>query len=464
MADNTLAGKIADYALGLRFASLPDDVVHEAKRRVIDSFACAFGAFESPAVRAALESAPAAAGGLCSGIILSDKITAPDYAAFVNGVMIRFLDYNDTYLSKEPAHPSDNMSAVLSAAEAAGRGGEEFITALVAAYEVQCRLCDAASLRARGFDHVTYGVFSAAASAGRLFGLTRSEAEHALGMAGAGSIALRQTRSGGLSMWKGAAFANAARNAVFAVMLAKNGMTGPAPLFEGEFGFFRLISGQFDVPRFAPQGGAGFKILDTYIKYYPAEYHAQSAIAAAAELSCDIGGIDEIDAVEVRTFGAAYEIIGSGREKWRPLTRESADHSLPFCVASALMDGGVNLDTFSSEKLANARLIALMDKITVVKDEGFEKMYPQAMPSLVEVRLKSGSVLSKELIYPKGHPKDRMTDKEVEDKFRRLSAWYFTEEEAGRVLERLWAVDRAKDMKEVTALFKGRGGARGKGA
>lgn len=454
----TLAGRFAEFGLGLRFGDIPAEAVHEVKRRVIDSFACALGAYESAPVSIAMAVMPivkAGEGAITAGVIGRSVVTSPEWAAFVNGTMIRFLDFNDTYLSKEPAHPSDNIAAALAAGEAGKRNGEEFITAVIAAYEAQCRLCDAASLRARGWDHVTYGAFSAALASAMLLGLSREATEHAVNIAGTNAPALRQTRAGTLSMWKGCAFANTARNAVFAALLARNGMTGPAPVFEGEFGFFKLVSGEFTLPELAlKQDGRRFKILDTCMKYYPAEYHSQGAIAAAAELSKETEDIEEIEAVHVRTFRAAYEIIGSGPEKWRPMTRETADHSLPFCVATALLSGNVTVESFSDGRLADGRLIRLMDKIKISVDADMDRLYPEAMPVSIEIRLKSGEIISREIIYPLGHPKNPLTDLEVEAKFARLSSWYLTDTEIKKTLERLWELQEIKDVSELFDLFR----------
>lgn len=454
----TLAGQLAEFGLGLRFEDIPAEAVHEAKRRVIDSFACALGAYASAPVSIAMAAMPvlkADEGVIVAGVIGRSAVTSPEWAAFVNGTMIRFLDFNDTYLSKEPAHPSDNIAAALAAGEAGKRNGEEFITAVIAAYEAQCRLCDASSLRARGWDHVTYGAFSATLASAMLLGLSREAAVHAISIAGTNAAALRQTRAGTLSMWKGCAFANTARNAVFAALLARNGMTGPAPVFEGEFGFFKLVSGEFTLPELALKpDGRRFKILDTCIKYYPAEYHAQGAIAAAIELSKEMENIEEIEAVHVRTFRAAYEIIGSGPEKWRPMTRETADHSLPFCAASALLDGAVTVESFSEERLKDERIIRLMDKIKISVDAELDLLYPKAMPANVEVRLKSGQTLSREIIYPQGHPKNPLSDYEVEEKFARLASWYLTDTEIKRTLKKLWGLEKMKDVKELLDLFR----------
>jgi len=202
-------------------------------------------------------------------------------------------------------------------------------------YEVQCRLCDAASLRARGWDHVTYGAISTALLSGKLLGLSAEQLRHALALAAIPNVALRQTRSGELSMWKGCAFANAARNGVFAALLAGEGVTGPWEVFEGEFGFWKQVAGPFALPPLAGVTGDDWMILQTYIKFWPVEYHAQSAVDAALQLRSKID-ITQIERIEIASFDAAVDIIGKDPEKYRPRSRETADHSMPYCVAIAL--------------------------------------------------------------------------------------------------------------------------------
>src|SRR5205809_6820175 len=209
-----LANRLADYSNQLAFEDLPAAVVHEAKRRFIDSLATAVGAMDADAFHIAKRCALRVSGTPGAGLLGGGR-SSVEWATFVNGLLIRYLDFNDTYLSLEPAHPSDNLAAVLAVAEMAGAGGKEMIAAAVLAYEIQCRLCDAASLRKHGWDHVTYGALSSAIAACKLLRLDPVKTTHAVGLAGVCNTALRQTRSGELSMWKGCAFANAARNAVF---------------------------------------------------------------------------------------------------------------------------------------------------------------------------------------------------------------------------------------------------------
>jgi 2-methylcitrate dehydratase len=452
-----LADRFAAYASGLRFEDLPPEVVHEAKRRFIDSYATSVGAMGSSAAWTArrcaerVHSTPAATllgGGQSSG----------EWAAFYNGLLIRYLDYNDTYLSKEPAHPSDNLSAVLAAGELAAADGKQLITAAVLAYEIQCRLCDAASLRRHGFDHVTYGAISACLAASKLLKLDVSQTVHAVGIAGVCNVALRQTRSGELSEWKGCAFANAARNGLFSALLAAEGMTGPAPIFEGELGFMKLLTGPFEV---APMGGEGgkkaaasdFMMTHTYIKFWPAEYHSQSAIDAALQLRPEIGDLSQIDRLDIHSFDAAVDIIGKDPEKWRPRTRETADHSLPYCTAVALLDGDVTRESFDDAHLHSPKLRECVGKIQIHRDASLTARYPRGIPNRLTITLKNGKQLVKEVEFPRGHALNPMTDDEVEKKFRTMVTPKYGAERTEAILAGLWNLDKVGQASAVARLL-----------
>src|SRR5687768_7303001 len=186
----TLAERLAEFAIGLKFEDLPAAVVHEVKRRIIDSLGCALGAWRAEPCEMARSVASTFSAERGATLLGTSHRVPPDWAAFANGCLVRYFDYNDTYLSKEPAHPSDNIPAALAVTEAEGASGRELILAIALAYEIQCRLCDAASLRARGWDHVTYGAFSSAIAAGRLMRLDRERMRHAIGIAGVASAAL----------------------------------------------------------------------------------------------------------------------------------------------------------------------------------------------------------------------------------------------------------------------------------
>ena len=460
-----LADRLAHYTQSLRYDDLPDAVVHEVKRRILDSLGCAFGSWNAPPCKIAREMAQSVKVPGGATIWGTSHKTLPDLATFANGAMVRYLDFNDTYLSKEPAHPSDNIAAVLAAGETAHASGKLVIQAMTLAYEIQCRLCDAAALRPRGWDHVTYGPISSALGIAKTLQLSEAQTRQAVNLAGVANIALRQTRVGDLSMWKACAFSNAARNGMFAALLARHGMTGPAPIFEGDKGFMKLVSGSFELPMLGGQAMPGgepvpFKILKTYIKHFPVEYHAQSAVEAALALRAELiategtGALDNLADVEIGSYDVAIEIIGRDPEKWQPATRETADHSFPYCVAVALVDGRVTMNSFSSKRLRDPRLHELMKKVHVVNLPEFERRYPTTMPTRITVRTAQGAVYSRQVDQPLGHPGHPMSDREVEDKLRRLALRKVDRARIHSLLDFVWHLEKQKDIAMFMPLLK----------
>lgn len=444
----TLARRLAEWTAGVEFDQLSAATVHEVKRRVLDSFGCAYGAYDSEVANIGRKVALATESRPGASVIGMGHSALPALAAFANGAMVRYLDYNDTYLSLEPAHPSDNIPACFAAAEAAGSSGEQLIAAIALAYEVQCRLCDATSIRAHGWDHVTYGCFSTALAAGKLLGLDVDQLEQAVNLAGVNSAALRQTRVGQLSHWKGCAFANAAKNGVFAAWIASLGMTGPNEIFEGPMGFQRQVSGPFTLD--IESWGAPSMILETCIKFWPAEYHSQSAIDAALSLREEVPSAADIRKIEISSFDAAVDIIGGEPEKWAPTSRETADHSLPYCVAVALLDGQVGLDQFSLDRIGRADVRDLMQKITIVRDAELTARYPEGIPNRLEVATWQGHTYVREVTYPRGHARNRMTDEEVTAKYRSLAGMRRPQNEVLALEECVWRLE-TEDPRAVMA-------------
>lgn len=446
-----LAEKLANWTHKLKYADLTGDAVHEAKRRFIDSLGTSLGAYKSKPAIIARQTAAAVPVAKNGAVVVGTKLrTTPDLAAFANGAHIRYLDFNDTYLSKEPAHPSDNIAATLAVAQSAGRSGRDLILATVIAYEIQCRLCDAASLRAHGWDHVTYGAFSATLGAGKLWGLKPDQLVHAQGLAGVCNIATRQTRTGQISMWKACAFSNACRNAVFAANLARQGFTGPHEIFEGPKGVFNMLTrGKFDVA--LGDRRIGYMINRTYIKFWPAEYHAQSSIDAALQIRRDFLADQytwkDIDTLRMESFEAAVSIIGSEKEKWRPTSRETADHSMGYMTIAALVDGDVTLATFEPRKFTDRKYLDLLDRTTIVEADDMNAGYPEGIPNRLILKMKDGRTYSKTVKFPRGHAGNPMSDDEVELKFRRLADGVIPEKAQTKLLAEMWALDRAKNVK-----------------
>jgi 2-methylcitrate dehydratase len=453
----TLAHQLAEFSCSLDFKDLSKNVVHEVKRRVIDSLGCALGAWNEEPCKIARQVTSDFSATNGATIIGTTHKAPPDWAAFANGCCIRYFDYNDTYLSKEPAHPSDNLSAVFAVAESVGATGREAILAAALAYEVQCRLCDAASIRARGWDHPTYGAFSTALACAKLMKLDAEKTRHAINIAGVAGMGMRQSRVGELSHWKGVAFAHAARHGVYSALLARAGMTGPAPIFEGQMGFEKQlgvslgdVASVFDKKQEAMKGeGPASMILKTSIKYWPAEYHSQSAIEAALFLREQFKDPSQIQSVRIESHGASVDIIGSEPEKWKPETRETADHSLPYITSIALIDGEVTDRQFQPERFTDPAIWKFLENVTVERNAELSSLYAKAVANIVHVTLRDGRTLTKRVDYPLGNALNPVSDKQLEGKFDALVVPKISEAGAKKIVDLGWKLDAAKNVDEL---------------
>src|SRR4029453_9775265 len=333
---NRTTETLARYVTSLRYEDLGSRAVREAKRHVIDSLGCAMGGAPSEPAVIARRVAPASGGAPSARPPGGGRATTPEAAAFANSVMIRFLDANDTYITRGSGHPSDMLGAILAAAEVQNASGKDFLLATVAGYEVFGALADHGGLRDRGWDQGVFVAPASAASAGLLLGLSLQEMADAISIAITANVATRQTRAGELSMWKGCATAAAAKAGLFAAQLAKAGMTGPTAAFEGRHGLCEQVAGPFEL---GALGGAGrpVPIERTNFKLFAAEYHAQAPLAAALRLRDKVRG-EEIETLDVQIYAMAHSEIGSEPAKWDPRTRETADHSLPYMLPVAIVD------------------------------------------------------------------------------------------------------------------------------
>ena len=450
----TIAERLSSFASNLRYQDLPDEVVHQAKRMIIDSLGCAFGGYSGEPCKMARDLAATVTSTQPATVLGSGLSTGPDLAAFANGVMIRYLDFNDGYTSRESGHPSDSIAATLAATEMARAGGQRLIVSTVAAYEVFCRICDTVDLKPRGFDHVTVGCIASTVGAAKALGLSEQQTCQAVNMAVAANMSLYQTRIGDVSMWKGCAYAYASRNAVFTAMLARRGLTGPTPIFEGPGGYFNAVSGSaFDLE---PFGGDGrpFKIMECSIKRFPLGQYSQTVVQAALEVRNRLSGVDDITEVNVETLEQAVNIMAGDPEKWRPANRETADHSMPYTVAVALTHGTVEQSHFDQACLEDEELLDLVGKVRVMPWEEADRRAPEAMLCRLEVVTNSGQRFSSEVAYHKGHYKDPLTDLELAAKFRKQCAGLLPEGRINALLDRLWRLDSVEEMEEVLRLAR----------
>jgi 2-methylcitrate dehydratase len=447
----TLAETIAAYGASLAYEDIPAETVHKAKGLLIDSIGCALGAYASePAKIARSMAARVRACDLPAGILGSSQLSSIDLATFANGVMVRYLDFNDGYQGKGGGHPSDNFAPVLTCADALRAGGREVILAAVLAYEIYCRLADEYEVYERGFDHCVNGVISSTMGAAKIIGLSKGEMVQALNLAITANISLAQTRIGEVSMWKGVAMGNAARNAVFAVMLAKEGMTGPSPVFEGRYGFFNSITEPFELKVL---GGKGipFRMMDAGLKRYACGNLAQTTIDAAIALRSQIPRLEEIERIRIEVCSRAQGVMAGDPEKWLPRTPESADHSMPYVVAIALLYGTVERSHFDEEYLADPQLRALMQQITVESTEECDKLLPDACATRMEIVTASGGTFSEVVKYHKGHFRNPLIDEEIEQKFTSLTKELLSPAQRKELLSLCWNLEEAAD---ITRLFR----------
>lgn len=447
--DATTAG-LVQFALRSEFADLPLETVHECKRRLVDTFACAVGAYDEDFSRMARAVARRYSGMPAAGVWGCGWRTTPEAAAFANGVMLRFLDLSDTYVVKSNGHPSDVIAPIMAVGEAVHADGASVINAISLAYDVYCNFIEAIDINSKGWDQPVYVVLAAVLGVGRLLRLTEEQLGNAVALALAPNMALEQTRRGELSSWKGCAAANASRNAVFAALLARDGFAGPTAVFEGKSGLWDIV-GRFDWD--LPVGrGSSHRIARTHIKCLPICYHGQSAAWAALEIRSRTP-VREIQEVHIEAYRQAVEFMGNDPFRWAPTTRETADHSLPYVVAIALLDGEITALSFSSERLADPAVIDLMRRIRVTERADLSAQYPECTPCRLAIRLRSGDEIRTEVRYPRGHSKNPVDDLELEAKFRSMFREYGNEKQCTMALQAVWNIDRAADVGEVLKVF-----------
>jgi 2-methylcitrate dehydratase len=439
---DALLSVLTDYAFELDCDALGDSITHEVKRHLVDALGCGLGAFSHPPVtqvRSVTAAWPAQAGATTLG---TSKRTVPELAAFANAFAMRYLDFNDTSMSPDGGHSSDNIAPILAAAEWAKADGEDVLAAIVVAYEIQDRLGDLFRIRDRGFDHVTYLSVSTAAASARVLGADREQIANAISIAAMTGTAHLQIRVDAVPM-RALASAMAVRCGLTAALLAVAGVPGPEEPFCGPRGWFASFVGeQRPIPPFG-DGSTRFKIQESRFKPFPADYETQAAVGPALLVRESLkGGSDEITRVIVYTSQRAIGIAADRAERWEPTTRQIADHSLPFVVAVVLQKGDIWLDDFDPAVFTNPSVRALMRKIEVRPDEEFSRRHGEAYGVRIEVHSRTGEVLIEEALHPWGHPKNPMSDAAIEEKFRRLASPVLGSDSTEAALKAIWALDQ----------------------
>lgn len=451
----SLAERLADYANRLRYEDLDAATIERAKSHIVDSLACAIAALDEPPVRICRDMALVAADGP-STVIGTRRHSTPDLAAFANGAAIRYYDLNDAYASPTlgTVHPSDHIGACLAVAEAEKASARDAITAIVLAYEINCRLIGNLNAAHRGWDTTVFSLPAVALASGKLMKLPHERLVQAVNLALNDHVPMGQTRTQTNSDWKGFADAEAARNAAFAAQLARGGLTGPAPIFEGRKGFFQLVASEAKVNVDAFGGrGMPFLIHDCGVKTYPAVVYSQTAIVAARELAKEIGSPDRIATLEVATTARGYEQAGRDREKWTPQNRDTADHSLPYLTARALIDGDITNESYAAERLHDSRSLALMQKIIVKEDPAFAKPKGNAPSTRLTAVLVDGRSVTRQVDDMPGFPGMPMDRAGMERKFRSNVGHRWPAAQVDAFLQSLWSFEQTDDLRALLGQF-----------
>ena len=434
-----LASTLAHYAIEFSYDSIPPDVVRLTKRTLIDTIGCGIGGFSSEPSQIANRLAGGVSATRGSTVMCSGVKTSPDLAAFANGVMIRYLDFNDGYLSLGGGHPSDAIAPLLSAAEITGSNGKDLISSTVVSYEIFCRLCDALDNRAIGIDYATLIGIAATAGTGRLMGLTQGQIADAIDIYVAGNVALNQTRAGSVSNWKACSAPDASRKAIFAAQLSQAGLTGPDQVFEGRDGFYNRIK-RFQLPALST-GSEPFAMLHCFTKRFALGQLAQTVVEAAVEARAFVPDIEAIQDINIHVSHVAIEVMADSPDKWNPQTHETADHSIPYATAVAMSYGTIDDKYYEEPYLHDRRIRDLIGKVHVILSDEADRATGEINLCDFEVVLKSGQRKIIRVEYHRGHWKNPMTDAELEEKFRSLARRQLTNAQADNLLLQLWSLE-----------------------
>jgi len=452
--EKSVSHQIAEFAVSLKYKDISDGVVNEAKRFLYDSVGCAYGGYHTKDVNI-LRDIYKNMGGKREATVIGfgDKIPAVN-ATLVNSLMMRALDYNDIYWKEDPSHPSDLIPAALAVGEMTDASMKDVITAIVLAYEFEMRLCEFAvpGVRERKWHHATLTQFVSPIVAAKLMGLSVDQTVNAIGINGSHNHTIGCPTAGKLTMMKNTVDPMAVQSGVFAALMAEKGYSGTEAVFEGKEGLMDVFGPNWDMEKLTGGLGESYKILECSMKAFPTEALTHTHISATLKVVKENNiSYDQIDEVVVTTIARACDILFDSH-KYNPESRETADHSLPYCIAAALVDHKITTNSFSDEKLKDPRIREVINKIKGEASMEFEDMFPAKQPSKVVIKTKDGKEYSAYLEYPKGDPREQMTEEELQTKFNALADDLLNSERKNKLNKMIFTCEKmdARDfMKEL---------------
>lgn len=441
----------------VRYEELPPAVVVATKARILDTLGCAFGAIDSDVGRAVRHMAADCGGCAQATLIGTGEKTSAPLATLVNGSLLRYLDCNDYYFSRDPAHPSGNLAVALAVGEREHRSGRDIIAALVAAYEIHTRLCDFAgepSLWRRGWHHGTNAQFSSAAMAARLSSDDPLRTAHAMAIAGSHQNTLAQLQSGAISMIKGTAEGWVAKAGVEAALLAHHGVTGPLALMEGVAGWGAAVAGKVDFEALCAPIDGRYRLLETSIKPYPVVATAVAPVRAAIELHRrGLPPLEQIERLVVRLSAFALNSPSAHAGRRYPAQIESAQHSFYYCAVVALLDGACGEAQFTHAKLVSSQVREMLAKVELQEDPEFTSLWPQSAGGAIEIQLSGGGARTLRCPHPPGSPQFPLTDEELAAKYHDYADPVLSRARALSLRNAVFALDDCEDVTELSPLF-----------
>ena len=453
----TVTERIGAYVEALRYDVLPSEVVDYAKRILLDSLACLYGGLDSAPARIVRETISEVGGAEQATVMWGGEKTSAQNAALANGVAIRYQDYNDVYFGPAwTAHPSDNLASLIAVAEWQQCSGADFLLAMVAAYEVQLRFSDLPverNLWHYGWHHTAACAYASAAGVSKLLGLDAAQTAHAIALAGARANTFAEIRHGNIPLDKALSAPIMASNGLFYALLARRGFTGAATILEGPYGFKHAVARGADVEPLVPAHG-DFRILNVGLKPYPVEGMTPAMVQAALELRKEHEiRPEEILKIRILAHEEAVTKPSWDPKKFRPDSKETADHSFYYCVAVALVAGEVTSRQFEPEWLENPTVLALIDKASLEAKPELTALFKQgARPAAVEVTTARGTFF-REIPYPLGDPKNAMTWDHVIAKLRSQSEGVLTAASSDAIVKKVKSIEKECDLGELIRLL-----------
>ena len=455
-ARETITAKMSRWAAGVTYQQLSKEAVYQAKRFLLDSIGCALGGYQQHDVKIALEVLDEIAGRGPATVIGTGKRIDAVSASLANALMIRCMDYNDIYWKQDPSHPSDIFPAALACCERARSDGRELIVGLVLGHEFEMRFCEAAfpGIRERGWHHATLTAFVSPFVAGRALHLGWEQIQHAVGISASRHATLGAVTAGKLTMMKNTVDPMATQSGVLAALMAEKGYTGPEHVVDGKEGLTHCFGPSWKLNLLTDGLGESWRITHCGMKAFPTEALTHTPISAVLDIvkSNDLKP-EQVEKVQIRSLARAADIL-SDPSKYDPQSKETADHSLPYVIAAALAERQVTPAHFEMKKIMDPVIRAQLKKVEVVADPEIEKVFPALQRVIVNLTTVDGRTFTKQLDYPKGDPRNPLTDAEVEEKFAALAEGVLSDGAQKKLKNAIWNLEKTGSVSKLMALMK----------